>query len=80
MPDSPLERFIIEDPAGQPLGILLRDQKHFVFFACEPTLSRLERRVFKTVFQATRAVKQELYASNLDQSGAKGLARHVNRS
>jgi len=57
------DRFILEDPAGKALGILLRSGGSFVFYACEPCLFRLDERIYESVLQARRAIQHELSAA-----------------
>ena len=57
------DRFILEDPSGKPLGLLLKSGKSFVFYACEPCLFRLEKCIYASVLQAGRAAEQELSAA-----------------
>lgn len=54
MNNKELDRFVIEF-SGQALGLVIRDDHGFVFFAAAEEMWPLNRRVFSTVDAATKA-------------------------
>ena len=60
MIDAMHDRFLLEDASGKPLGLLLRSGKNYTFYACEPCLLRLDKKLYNSVIHAGRAVRKEL--------------------
>jgi hypothetical protein len=51
------ERYVIEI-GGEHYGLLVQENRHFVFHATHPAVVQLDRSIFKTLRAAVHAVKQ----------------------
>ena len=67
------DRWIIED-AGEPLGMIVRDEAGFVFHAATPDLWSLDRQVFPDA-HAARHAAQDMLRSKRRPAPGKSSAR-----
>ena len=62
------DRWIVEH-SGEPIGMIVRDEAGFVFYAAAANLWELDRQMFPTMHAAQRAARQAAIQANSRPSG-----------